>query len=263
VDAHEVLDRPAEAPDAVVRYAEHPDGLIDIYLPPSLGRPQRPSPLIFAVHGGFWRQAFDRSHLRPLAAALAARGFVVALPEYRRVGGLGGWPVTAHDVAAALAACAELVDAAAPGRIDPVARSVLTGHSAGGHLALWAGLRAGPARVSRVVALAPVTDLVYAAHHRLGSGAAQALLGGDPLDAPDNYAEADVLRLLTGDVPVTVIQGTDDLQVPVELNRRVAEQHACEDHLRYVELADVDHFALIDPLSAMFESALLPALSAP
>jgi acetyl esterase/lipase len=263
VDPEALLDRPAEGPDLVVRYADSADGLIDVYLPPSLGRPARPSPLVFAVHGGFWRQAFDRTHVRPLAGALARRGFVVALPEYRRVGGLGGWPATGYDVEAALATCAQLIDVAAPGRIDPAAPLVLTGHSAGGHLALWAGLRAGAARASRVVALAPVTDLVYAARHRLGSGAAQALLGGEPADVPGMYAEADVLRLLPSDVPITIVQGADDHQVPAELNRRVAEQYADGERLRYVELTGVEHFALVDPLSPVFESTVVPALCAP
>jgi acetyl esterase/lipase len=262
VDSSEVLDRPAEGPDIVVRYADHTDGLIEVFMPPSLGRPARPCALVVAVHGGFWRQAFDRTHLRSFAGALSRRGFVVALPEYRRVGGLGGWPATGYDVEAALTVCPELVQAAAPGRIDPVAPVVLTGHSAGGHLALWAGLRAGAARTSRIVALAPVTDLVYAADHRLGNGAASALLGGGPADVPDRYAEADVLRLLPGGVPVTILQGTDDQQVPAELNRRVAEQYA-DDRLTYLELPGVEHFSLIDPLSSVFASAVVPALTAP
>lgn len=255
-----MLHRAAEAPDVVVRYADHFDAVMDVYLPASIGRPARPSVLIFAVHGGFWRQAFDRRHLRPLAMALALRGFVVAVPEYRRVGGLGGWPVTGTDVEAALAACAGLVDAAAPGRIDTAAPCVVTGHSAGGHLAIWAGLRAGASRVSHIVALAPVTDLVYAADRGLGGKATQALLGGAPRDVPQSYAAADARRLLPGGVPVIILQGSDDAEVPVELNRRVAGDHVDGSSLRYVELPGVDHFALIDPLSPVFESAVLPAI---
>lgn len=256
-----MLGRPAEPPDLVLRYADHADGLIDVYLPPSLGRPTRPSPLIFAVHGGFWRQAFDRVHLRPLTHALAMRGFVVALPEYRRVGGTGGWPMTGYDVEAALAAAPALIEAAAPERIDATAACVLTGHSAGGHLAIWAGLRAGPTRASRIVALAPVTDLVYAADHRLGGGAAQGLLGGAPNEVPDAYAEADARAPLPGAVPVTIIHGTDDAQVPVEMSRLIADEQTHDSALRYVELAGADHFALIDPLAPGFESAVLPALT--
>lgn len=262
MDPEEVLDRRAERPDVVVRYAEHPDGLIDVFLPASLGRPSRPSPLIFAVHGGFWRQGFDRRHLRPLAKALTARGFVVALPEYRRVGGGGGWPFPAYDLEAALAAAPTVIEDAAPGRVDPTAPCVLIGHSAGGHLAMWVGLRAGPECVASIVALAPVTDLRYGARTKMGQGAVLDLMGGGPDDVGDRYAEADVLALLPSDVPVTIIQGTDDKQVTLEMNRRIGEEHANVDgsSLRYVELEGVEHFALIDPLSPVFDTTVLPAL---
>lgn len=261
-DPAEVLSRPAEGPDVVLRYAEHPDGLIDVFLPPSLGRQEGPSRLVVAVHGGFWRQEFDRRHLRPLANTLAARGFAVALPEYRRVGGLGGWPFPAYDVAAALAATPGGIEAAAPGRVDLSAACLLTGHSAGGHLALWAGLRAGDDRVRGIVALAPVADLRYAARTSMGQGAVVDLMGGDPDDVPARYAEADVLAQLPGDVPVTIVQGTEDKQVTLEMNRRIAETHANSPTLRYVELDGVEHFALIDPLSPVFEDTVLPALLA-
>ena len=256
MDPRDVLSRPAEAPDVVLRYAEHIDGVTDVFLPPSLRRPTQPHPLVVAIHGGFWRQDYGRQHLRPLAQALAARGFVVAVPEYRRVGGAGGWPLTAYDVEAALAAVPALIEAAAPGRVAD-GPCVVTGHSAGGHLAMWAGLRAGQARVRRIVALAPVADLLSAAAANLDGGAVQDLLGGEPDDVPDNYAEADALGRLTGDIPVTVIQGSDDRQVPVELNRQVSADHPT---VCYVELTGVEHFALIDPLSPVFESTVLPAL---
>jgi acetyl esterase/lipase len=262
----------SESPDVVLRYAGPPDGVVDVYLPPSLGRPARPHPLLVAVHGGFWRQAFDRTHLRPFASALARRyGFVVALPEYRRVGGSGGWPETAYDVASALAACPELIEAAAPGHLDAAAPCTLLGHSAGGHLALWAGLRAGHPRIGKIVALAPVSDVYFAATHRLGAGAVQELLGGEPADVPDRYSEADPLPMLPGDVPVTIIQGSEDQQVPAEMNRAVVDRHATghstapmgsSTSLRYVEVAGVEHFALIDPLSTSFTSTVVPALTA-
>jgi acetyl esterase/lipase len=46
-----------------------------------------------ASHGGFWRHAFDRTHIGPLATALSAAGFTVATPEYRTGAG-GGWPLS-------------------------------------------------------------------------------------------------------------------------------------------------------------------------
>jgi acetyl esterase/lipase len=262
VDPRDVLTRPAEPPDAVLRYGAHADALIDVFLPPSLGRPERPSPLLLLVHGGFWRQEYDRVHVRPLAGALRRSGFTVAVPEYRRVGGRGGWPETANDVEAALAALPEMLAQAAPGYVDPAAPLLMAGHSAGGHLALWAGLRAGPDRVASIAALAPVADVYYAADVRMGGGAVQELLGGEPHELPDRYAHADVLPLLaTTRVDVAVLQGGADLQVPAEQNRRLASRCAGP-RFRYLELPGIEHFALIDPLSPVFETALLPALRA-
>lgn len=213
------------------------------------------------VHGGFWRQEWDRSHVRPLASKLTHHGFVVAVPEYRRVGGLGGWPETGLDVEAALAAIPGLIAEAAPGLVDPAAAVVLAGHSAGGHLALWAGLRAGAARVHRIVALAPVADLEYAARAGMGDDAAQALLGGSPDDVPRQYADADVTRMLPCDVPITIIQGSADKLVTVDMNRRLAASHQSP-NFGYLELDGIDHFQLIDPLDPVFLQTVLPALTA-
>lgn len=256
-DPREVLTRPAELPDVVLRYAAHAEAVVDLFWPPALGVPETPSRLVVLFHGGFWRQEFGRTHLRPLAGGLARRGFVVALPEYRRIGGGGGWPLTGYDVEAALAEIPSAIDGVSPGRIDPAAPCVVAGHSAGGHLALWAGLRAGAAKVAAVVALAPVADLVYGAETRIGDGAVIDLMGGSPADVPDAYADADVLALLTGEVPVTLIQGTDDKQVTVDMNRRLADARG----VTYVELEGIEHFALIDPLAHIFEEQLLPALA--
>jgi acetyl esterase/lipase len=257
------MTRPAEPPDVVLRYGDHADALIDVFLPASLGRPDSPVALLVLVHGGFWRQWYDRLHVRPLANALQHRGFAVAVPEYRRTGGLGGWPATGEDIEVALAVVSGLLDEVAPGFVDPTAPCVLVGHSAGGHLALWAGLRAGPAKVASIVALAPVSDLYYAAKVGMGDGAVQALLGGDPHERPEHYAQADVTALLPpGAIDVTIIQGDIDKEVTIDMNRRLAARFPGP-HLRYVELAGVDHFALIDPLSPVFESTVLPSLYHP
>ena len=73
----------------MVRYGDHPDGVVDVFLPAE--RHGTPCPLVVLLHGGFWRTEYDRTHLRALAGAVAADGFAVATPEYRR-GGPGSWP---------------------------------------------------------------------------------------------------------------------------------------------------------------------------
>ena len=264
VDPGEVESSGVRGPDLALRYADHRDGLIDVFLPP--GSSSGSLPLMVVVHGGFWREEWDRTHLRPLASALAAEGFVVATPEYRRVGGLGGWPQTGEDVEAVLAVVRRLVGNAARGRFDPAAPLVLAGHSAGGHLALWSGLRAGPSVVDRIVALAPVTDLVEAARLGLDDGAAQDLLGGEPCEVPDAYAAADVVRLLPGHVPVAVIHGDADQRVPVEMNRRLATELVADPGtapFRWEELPGVDHFALIEPTSEIWPTVVRALASRP
>lgn len=240
MEAEDVMTRSAEPPDAVLRYAGHDDGLVDVHVPAG---PTRPRPLVFFVHGGFWRQEYDRRHARPLANALADAGYVVALPEYRRVGGAGGWPTTADDVEAALAATPDLL----AGIGVPTTTTTLVGHSAGGHLVLW--LANQPGRLlERVVALAPVANLRKAAEWGMGSGATVDLLGGTPEQVPEVYDAADPATRMTTrpGCEVVVVHGDRDDVVPVDTSRRLAARHPWLD-LR--ELPGADHFDVIDPVS--------------
>jgi acetyl esterase/lipase len=241
-----VLDRPAPPPDLTVRYGDHPDQIIDVRRPPV------PGPLVIFIHGGFWRHEYDRQHTGPLASALAGAGFVVATPEYRRTGGDGGWPTTLDDVAAAVSAAPALIRAA--GVAMAGAEVALAGHSAGGHLALWAA--AGADLVTGVVALAPVADLRTAYELDLDGGAVRALVGGGPDDVPQRYAAADPLARLPLGVRVEILHGVRDRQVPIALSRRYAKAAlAAGDPVALTEL-DCDHFAVIDPISTVWPSVV-------
>jgi acetyl esterase/lipase len=250
----EILTRSGREPDSVARYRDGEDGVIDVYLP--AGSATRARRVVVLLHGGFWRAAYDRTHLRPFAASLAAEGFAVAVPEFRRVGGGGEWPVIGQDVEAALRAIPAAMERHSESGIDAAAPVTLVGHSAGGHLALWAGLRAGPQRVRAIVALAPVSDVAAAARDRLGGGAVADLFGGGPESRPEAYAKADPLRHLPSSIAVTVVQGADDADVPADHNRPLARRPG----IRYLELPGVDHYALIDPLTAAWREAVLPAI---
>lgn len=228
-------------PDLTTRYADHADGLLDWHLPAG-GAPADGTPVVVVVHGGFWRARTDRAHTRPQARALADLGLVVVTPEYRRVGAGGGWPVTGEDVRAAV----DAVPGACAGQGFVPGPVTAVGHSAGGHLVLW--LAATGAALDRVVALAPVCDLVEAVRRRLGDGATQALLGDL---APE---VADPMTLLTerGECPVAVVHGRQDEPVPVALSRGLVARHPW---IRLVEV-DAAHMDLVDPTSSAWREVV-------
>jgi acetyl esterase/lipase len=255
-DPREILTRWAPAPDFTVRYGAHPDHVADIRLPS--GDPT--GPLVIFIHGGFWMAEFDRTHTAPLAVDLAAQGYPVATIEFRRVGQEGGgWPGTFDDVTAAVERVPALIAEAlsAAGRSVPdLARPILAGHSAGGQLALWyAG--SGRAPVRGVLALAPVADLVLAHRLGLGDGAVALLLGGGPEEVPDRYEAADPMRALPLRVPTVVVHGTEDDRVPLEVGRSyAAAAREAGDDVSLVELPGTEHFAVIDPRSAVWSTVL-------
>lgn len=231
-----ILDASAPLPDAVLRYDDRPGAVVDVYLPAGPVHT-----LVVFLHGGFWREAYDRTHARPLACALARDGYGVALPEYRRVGGGGGWPTTCDDVATAVLALPGLL----PGIGVAPGRTVLTGHSAGGHLALW--LAGTGAAVDSVVALAPVGDLRAAVANGMGGGAVRDFLGTDaPVDAAD---PAVLLGAHHPAYPLSILHGTADDEVTVDNSRGLVAQHPW---IELLELPGVDHYALIDPASEVY-----------
>jgi len=260
MESRDVLTRPAPPPDVVLRYGPDLDHVADLRLPavPAAGR--KPAPLVLFLHGGFWRAAYDRVHTGPLAAALAADGFAVCAPEFRRIGQPGGgWPGTFDDVAAAIDVLPGLVASAADGRVDP-SRLLLAGHSAGGHLALWAASRhrlppgtpwAAPAYpYLGVVALAAVSDLISGHRQALGQGAVAQLLGGGPDEQRDRYALTNPAGLLPTGKRVRLIHGRSDKIVPCEMSLDYAARaQAAGDDAACAALPGVGHFDVIDPLS--------------
>lgn len=229
------LDRPAPPPDRVGSYGPGPEQVYDVYLAPG-GDPRA---WVVLVHGGFWRAEWDRTHLRPLARALADDGYAVALVEYVRTGMPGGgWPATGEEVAAALGAVR--------GQEADGLPVVLVGHSAGGHLAVWALHRPEAEGVAGAVSLAGCLDLRLVHELGLDGGAALDLLAGPPETDPAAWAGADPARLGRTAYPVVVVHGDQDEMVPLEVARSWWERAGTPVRDRLVVLPGVTHFPLID-----------------
>ncbi|WNM29109.1 alpha/beta hydrolase [Streptomyces sp. Li-HN-5-11] len=263
-----VFSHPPVDPDTTAAYGDHPDQVIDFYAPRGTGSPASPSsaPLVVVLHGGAWRAPYDRRHITPFAGFLARRGFAVANVEYRRGSAdpapageapvAGRWPDTFDDVAAALDALPALMREALP-QAD-ARRTVISGHSAGGHLALWAAARHvlpvdapwrtdRPAPLRGVVALAPIADFSVAGKLDVCGGASLQLLGGD-----DEFAErqpyADPALLLPTGIATTLVQGRADVVVPQAVAESYAEAAAkAGEVVGLTLLEEVGHFPLIDP----------------
>jgi len=264
----DVLTRAAPPPGQVIRYGTEPEHVADLRLPARPGSAGSPAPLVIFLHGGFWRAAFDRSHTGPLATGLAAAGYPVCVPEFRRTGQPGGgWPGTFDDVAAAVDRLPGLVRAAAGPGVVADGPALLAGHSAGGHLALWAAgrhrlpadspwrLPGPPAR--GVVALGAASCLADCHEQDLGDGAAAELIGGGPGRYPERYQAADPAALLPIGSPARLVHGTLDDVVPPAMSRAFLKlARAVGDDCELAEPAGASHVDVIDPLSPAWPQVL-------
>ena len=163
------------------------------------------------MHGGFWREEYDRTHVAPLAEALARDGFHVANLEYPRIGMPGGgWPGTGASVARPPRGGAP--DTHLPDRV------VVVGHSAGGHLALWLASEDHAPWLTGVVALAPAADLARGRPARPEQRRRPGPARRHPREAPEAWADADPARQrLTR--PAVIVTGELDDVVPAERRR--------------------------------------------
>ncbi len=222
-------------------------------------------PTVVLLHGGCWRSAYSLAHDAPAASALAREGYVVWMPEYRRVGDAGGgWPGTFDDVGLAIDHLRSL--AARYPAIDTT-RVVLVGHSAGGELALWAASRGPsrgdvggrtPLRAAGVVSLAGITDMAaYGAARGGCNSSVPLLLGGSPSEVPERYREASPVDRLPLGVPVWLVHGSADPIVPLSQDETYETRaHAAGDRVTRTVAPDAGHFDLVTPFARAWPSVL-------
>lgn len=211
-------------------------------------------PVVVMIHGGSWDDASDMSYMTDIGVDLVSYGVLVWSIAYRGAihsgGSQGGpsrpgWPVAGHDVAAGVDFLPRLADHV-PVEFD-TDRVVVLGHSAGGHLAVWAASRhrleegevgADPAvRPVGCVAMAGVYNLV-SAFHEDANDRVESLMGGTPDEKRDAYREASPQGLLPIGVPVIACHGRQDELVPV---------HQAEDYVAAAqEQGDPAELGLVD-----------------
>jgi len=212
------LVRPAKSPGVVMsteKYATYPDGdmYLDIYRRPIRG--SAPVPLVLMIHGGSWSGG-TRRDLAPLNNYLAARGYVVASPDYR-FAPTHPFPAARDDVREAVA---YLRANAARLGIDP-ARVVMMGRSAGGELALLVAYTTPDAGIRGAVGYYAPSDLRYGFTHPSNPRVLNSTrvltqyLGGTPATAGDAYDAASPINFAASAVPTLLLHGETDELVSV------------------------------------------------
>ncbi len=224
-----------EVPVTVIKYGDDSDQVLEFY-----GESNSTKATLVLIHGGYWRNLFDREHMRPLAVSLAKEGFTVVLPEFRRVAGEP--EVTLRDLAFAIST---LEDQAI----------TLIGYSSGGHLALL--LADKFPTVKKVIGLAPVTDLIESQERELGRGAVREWLGRDATDR----SELDPLRRPPISAKTIFIHGDLDERVPLELTEKyVSAMKSYGQEIVLEILPGTSHFEMMNIPSPTY-TALLRAIN--
>jgi len=261
----ELSGMPLPAAGERITYGKGPQQFGELRVPKGDG----PFPVMIVIHGGCWQNEFDYVYMTRLAGWLTEHGVATWTIEYRRLGDAGGgWPGTFLD----LADGADALRGMAKAHLD-LKRVYATGHSAGGHLALWLASRGklpksselyreNPVAIQGVLGLAAITNLEK---YRIGPpnschSSVEPLLGGGPDKVSSRYAETSPSQRLPIGVRQIFIQGEKDPIVEAASVREYVEAaKKAGDHAEILPLAEAGHFEACVPLpqtKSVFEDAL-------
>jgi acetyl esterase/lipase len=239
-----------------IAYGSAPSQYVELWEPEGPG----PHPVVILLHGGCWQhEVADLDYMNAPALDLQRRGIAVWDVEYRRVDEPGGgYPGTFQDVGRAI----DLLRQEAPRHNLDLKRVVALGHSAGGHLGLWAAGRANlpkssplhvddPLPIHAVVSLGGLPDLK-------GSSEAIALVCGDNIVArltgpatpehPDVFADTSPVSLLPLRTPAIMIHGVyDSISPPWHGSNYRRLARAKGDRVEVLAIPDAGHFELVWP----------------
>lgn len=218
----------------------------DLYMPdePSEFDKGHGVPCVMLIHGGFWKEKFTLELMKPIAEDLAEAGIASWNIEFKRWNPVekGIWVDTVSDVMRAWGQLALL-----PG-ID-MTRSMVMGHSAGGHLALLLASKA-ETKPWLTIAQSPVCDLFSADSERLSDegDAVRNWIGSDPIQDSKTWTSINPLDN-PPKTPVLLAHGKEDADVPIsqsETYYRVMNAKKCDIQKLWL---NGDHYSIIDVAS--------------
>ncbi|MBV7538353.1 alpha/beta hydrolase [Duganella sp. sic0402] len=238
------------APTQHVAYGAAPSQFAELFVPAGAG----PFPVAVIIHGGCWTKAFGGiTQMRNMAGVLAGQGVAVWNVEYRRYDEEGGgYPGMYQDVATAM----DRLRVLAPQHQLDLSRVVLVGHSAGGHLAQWAGSRvrlprssplyvADPLPVPVVISLGGLADLrneQALIKSSCDRDMAQ-LAGVASATRPDIFSDTSPAEMLPAGVRTVLIHGEHDDISPLRVGQDYARRaQAAGDSAEVLMLPGGSHY---------------------
>ena len=229
-------------------------GLLDVYLPAEADRLER-APVLLQVHGGAWILGRKDQQGIPLMQHMAARGWVCVAINYR-LAPRDPFPAQIIDVKKAIAWVKQHI-AEYGGDPDHV---VITGGSAGGHLAALAALTPGDAAYQPGFEDADTSVCAAVPHYGVydfagATGLKDALAMRDGFlaprvvqqrwaDAPELFEAASPILRVTGEAPdFFVIHGDRDTMVGVGQARLFVDElrRTSRASVVYAELPGAQH----------------------
>ncbi|MBU1377817.1 MAG: alpha/beta hydrolase [Alphaproteobacteria bacterium] len=254
------LNQPQAKADVRIAYGVEPAQIVDLFLPKGPGK----HPVVVLIHGGCYLAQYQGlPQTSGLAADLAKRGYAVWNVEYRKLGEAGaGYPGTFLDVADAV----DRIRAEAPKYKLDTTRVVALGHSAGGHLALWAASRArlpktsplwrrDPLKISTVISLGGIGDLEGQGDVFAGA------CGPEPIpkiiglaDRKDAYADTSPAALLPSGARVLMISGElDHVMPPATGHVYVTRVRKAGDSAEAVAIPGATHYDVVIPTTTAWK----------
>jgi acetyl esterase/lipase len=209
--------------EANIRYSLHPETVLDIVQARAPALKNRPG--VIVIHGGGWIGGDKESMLEPFCLPFVEHGFVVANVEYRLAHAASA-PAAVNDV---LEAAKWFRDRAADYKVD-TNQIIVTGISAGGHLAMMVGMAPESAGLGPSIKIAAIV-------HSYGISDVPDQLQGPHLQSyamtwiPEQPGRMELAKKLSpityvrkGLPPVLSIHGDADPVVPYDQSVRLTKE---------------------------------------
>ena len=209
--------------EANIRYSFHSETILDIIQARAPALKNRPG--VIVIHGGGWVEGDKESALEKFCLPFVEHGFVVANVEYRLAQAAPA-PAAVNDV---LEAAKWFHDRAADYKVDPN-QIIVSGSSAGGHLAMMVGMAPDSAGLGPSIKIAAIVNFygISDVPDQLEGPHLQPYAVTWVPEQPDRMELAKKLSPIThvrkGLPPVLSIHGDADPVVPYEQSVRLTKE---------------------------------------